>query len=89
MSDRAATLATTFLSCRMLSTTLAIVYNVHVFVAILQTIIKERRSSDGIMMKLYELYPVLCSLISSCPETLSEPLSHALLAFHPFLSNVD
>ena len=54
--------------------------------AILQSIIKEKKSSDGIMVKLYELYPLLCNIITFCPENLMEPISHALLAYHPFLS---
>ena len=55
-------------------------------IAILQSIIKEKQSSNNIMVKLYELYPLLCNLISHCPANLSEPVSHALLAYHPFLS---
>ena len=58
----------------------------NIFLAILQSIIKEKKSSDGIMVKLYELYPLLCNIITFCPENLMEPISHALLAYHPFLS---
>ena len=55
--------------------------------AILQSIIKDRKSDgNGIMVKLYELYPHLCSTITKCPDQLTEPIGHVLLAYHPFLS---
>ena len=61
--------------------------NLKLFSAILQSIIKDRKSdSDGIMVKLYELYPHLCSTITKCPDQLTEPIGHVLLAYHPFLS---
>ena len=55
--------------------------------AILQNIVKEQKGSSQMTMKLYELYPVLCNLIQKCPVQLLEPLSHALLAYQPFLSS--
>ena len=55
--------------------------------AILQSIIQEKKTTDGIMVKLYELYPLLCNIMRHCPDTLIEPISHVLLAYHPFLSS--